>query len=396
MPSAASSHTLSPRLALLAIGIGAFGIGTTEFAPMGLLPTIAQDIGVSIPVAGQLITAYAVGVMISAPFMTLYLARFGRRRALMLTMGIYILGNLVSTFAPEYWSLMLGRLLTSLCQGAFFGFGAVTAISLVPPERRAGALAIMFMGTSIANIGGVPASTWLGDTIGWRAAFAVTVAIGVIALIALARTLPETGAAPRPNARQELKALLRPQMLITLSATVLFASAFFAVYTYIAPFLREIAGFSAGFVTLMLMLIGLGLTLGNWLGGKLADRSLERGALQAMFALAATSLALPFLCATPAGTIIGCVLWSASAFACVPALQMRAMQAAAEAPSMAAAMNIAAFNLGNAVGAAVGGAVIGLGLGVAAVPVAGALIAMLGLAALRLENTGKSAAFPRS
>ncbi|MCA0964943.1 MFS transporter [Salipiger bermudensis] len=384
--SIAPGAGLSPRLALLAIGLGAFGIGTTEFAPMGMLPAIADGIDVSIPAAGQLVTAYAVGVMVSAPFMTLYLARFGQRRALIITMAIFTLGNLVSTLAPDYWSLMAGRVLTSLCQGAFFGFGAVAATSLVPPERRASALAIMFMGTSIANIGGVPASAWMGETIGWRAAFAVTVVLGVLALIALARALPETGPQPRPDAKRELATLLRPRMLATLAATVLFAGGFFAVYTYVAPFLQEIAGATSRFVTLMLVLVGLGLTLGNWLGGELADHSLERGAAQAMSALALTSLALPFVCSTTAGTILGFLAWSTAAFACVPALQMRAMHAAAEAPSLAAAMNIAAFNLGNAVGAAVGGAVIGLGFGVGTVPVAGALLALLGCLALRLQK----------
>ncbi|MBY6091859.1 MFS transporter [Maritimibacter alkaliphilus] len=376
------TKTSSTSLALLAIGLGAFGIGTTEFAPMGLLPAIAEGIDVSIPAAGQLVTAYAVGVMISAPFMTLYLARFGQKRALLATMGIYILGNLLSALAPEYWSLMAARLITSLCQGAFFGFGAVAATSLVPPEKRASAVAIMFMGTSIANIGGVPAATWLGDAVGWRAAFAGTVVLGLIALGALALALPHGEPGQRPDVKRELSTLIRPQMLATMASTILFAGGFFTVYTYVAPILQTMAGASSAFVTVMLVLIGIGLTLGNWLGGRLADWSLDGGAGVAMLALALTSLMIPLAVTTQVGTVIGFVAWAAAAFACVPALQMRAMQAAEDAPTLAASMNIAAFNLGNAVGAGVGGLAIGAGWGYGAVPVAGAVLAFLGLAVI--------------
>ncbi|MCA0919245.1 MFS transporter [Pseudooceanicola nanhaiensis] len=383
-------HSSSTSVALLAIGLGAFGIGTTEFAPMGLLPAIAEGINVSIPAAGQLVTAYAVGVMISAPFMTLYLARFGQKKALLATMGIYILGNLLSALAPEYWSLMAGRLITSLCQGAFFGFGAVAATSLVPPEKRASAVAIMFMGTSIANIGGVPAATWLGEVVGWRWAFAGTVVLGLIALAALAIALPQGAPGQRPDVKRELATLIRPQMLATLAGTILFAGGFFTVYTYVAPILQTMAGATPAFVTVMLVLIGLGLTLGNWLGGKLADWSLDGGAGVAMLALALTSLLIPLAVMTKVGTVIGFVAWAAAAFACVPALQMRAMQAAEDAPTLAASMNIAAFNLGNAVGAGVGGLAIGAGWGYGAVPVAGAVLAGLGLAVIAGLHLGRA------
>lgn len=372
------------RMALLAIGLGAFGIGTTEFAPMGLLPAIAEGIDVSIPAAGQLVTAYAVGVMLSAPVMTLYLARFGAKRALLLTMVIYILGNLLSALAPSYWPLMVSRLITSLCQGAFFGFGAVTAVSLVPPEKRASAVAIMFMGTSIANIGGVPAATWLGEVVGWRWAFGGTVVLGVLALAALAWALPKGAPGQRPDVKRELATLFRPQMLATMASTILFAGGFFTVYTYVAPILLELAGATSGFVTLMLVLIGLGLTLGNWIGGKLADWSLDGGAGVAMIALGLTSLAIPLAVETQAGTVAGFVAWAAAAFACVPALQMRAMHAASDAPTLAASMNIAAFNLGNAVGAGVGGLALGAGWGYASVPVAGAVLAFVGFVVIWL------------
>ncbi|WP_319520637.1 MFS transporter [uncultured Martelella sp.] len=372
----------SPGLTLLAIGLGAFAIGTTEFAPMGMLPSIAAGIDVSIPAAGQLVTAYAVGVMISAPFVTLFLARFGQRRALLATMAIYIVGNLLSAIAPEYWSLMAGRIITSLCQGAFFGFGAVAATSVVAPERRASALATMFMGLSIANIGGVPASAWMGETIGWRMAFVVTVILGIIALVALALAIPQGEPGKRPDAKRELAILIRPQVLMTLASTVLFAGGFFAVYTYVTPILQNLAGASGPLVILTLMLIGMGLTFGNWVGGRLADWSLEKGAALALTALALTTLAIPLTTGSTVTVIIGFMAWAIAAFTCTPALQLRAMHAAADAPSLAASMNIAAFNFGNAVGAAVGGAVIGVGFGYAAVPVAASVIVMIGLGAL--------------
>ncbi|WP_226554307.1 MFS transporter [Celeribacter naphthalenivorans] len=372
----------SSALPLLALGLGSFGIGTTEFAPMGLLPAIAEGTGTSIPAAGQLVTAYAIGVMVSAPVMTLYMSRFDRKAALMAMMAVLILGNLISALAPGYWTLLVGRLITSMCQGAFFGIGAVVATSLVPKDRQASAVATMFMGLSIANIGGVPASAWLGAHVGWRMAFGAAVVIGLFAIAALALALPKEAPGPRPNAKAELRALLNPQMAITLIATVLFAGGFFAVYTYVAPLLHTLAGADDSFVVLVLVLIGLGLTFGNWFGGRLADWSLDKGARIAMLALALSSLLLPLLATTGPGAMIGFVLWAVTAFACVPALQIRAMQAAAAAPSLGAAFNIAAFNLGNAVGAGAGGAVIGWDLGYAAVPVAGGLIVFLGLASL--------------
>lgn len=372
----------SSALPLLALGIGAFGIGTTEFAPMGLLPAIAAGTGISIPAAGQLVTAYALGVMLSAPVMTLIMSRVDRKAALMALMGVLVLGNLISALAPGYWTLFAGRLITSLCQGAFFGIGAVVATSLVAPERRASAVATMFMGLSIANIGGVPASAWLGAHVGWRMAFGASVGIGLVAIAALALALPKEAPGPRPNARTELRALLHPRMAITLVATVTFAGGFFAVYTYVAPLLHELAGANDSFVILVLALIGLGLTFGNWFGGRLADWSIDKGARLAMLALAISSLLLPVLAISAPGAVIGFVLWAVAAFTCVPALQVRAMQAASGAPGLAASFNIAAFNLGNAVGAGVGGATIGWGLGYASVPVAGGLIVLLGLATL--------------
>lgn len=372
------------RWALLALAIGAFGIGTTEFSPMGLLPVIAKGVDVSIPTAGLLVSAYAIGVMLGAPIMTLAFSRFGKRTALMLLMAIFTIGNLMSALAPGYGTLLLARLVTSLNHGAFFGLGAVVAASVVPKDRQASAVAAMFMGLTIANIGGVPAATWIGQQIGWRMAFAGTALLGLVAIAALALALPRGEAGTRPDVARELKVLTRPAVLLAMATTVTGAGAMFALYTYVTPILTEITGASDAGVTVGLVLIGMGFTIGNWLGGRLADWSLERAMKIFFAALAAIMLALPLVLPSPVGAALGLLAWGAAAFAIVPPVQMRVMEAAAGAPALASSLNVGAFNLGNALGAALGAGVISLGLGYAAIPVAGGLLAAGGLVLMRL------------
>ena len=225
---------------LLALAIGAFGIGTTEFSPMGLLPVIARGVDVSIPAAGMLISAYAIGVMVGAPLMTLLLSHRGRRNALIFLMAIFTVGNVLSALSPDYTTLMLSRILTSLNHGAFFGLGSVVAASVVPKHKQASAVATMFMGLTIANIGGVPAATWMGEAIGWRMSFLATALLGVVSMMALFFSLPSGGAGEKPEVRKELAVLLRPQVLSALLTTVLGAGAMFTLYTYIAPVLHDL------------------------------------------------------------------------------------------------------------------------------------------------------------
>lgn len=364
---------------LLALAVGAFGIGVTEFSPMGMLPVIAEGVGVSIPSAGLLVSAYAIGVMVGAPVMTLLFSRFGKRTALMALMGIFTLGNILSALSPDYWTLLISRVVTSLNHGAFFGLGAVVAASVVAPEKRASAVASMFMGLTIANIGGVPVATWIGQQIGWRAAFAGTAVLGLLTIAALWMALPKGAPGVRPELRRELRVLARPEVVIAMLTTVMGASAMFALYTYVAPILTKVTGVSDGFVTLALVLIGLGFTIGNWLGGKVADWSLDGATAIFLAALAGIMLIAPLLISTPVGAAVTLLIWGAAAFAIVPPVQMRVMQAAHDAPGLASSINIGAFNLGNAIGAALGGAVISAGLGYAAVPVAGGLTAAAGL-----------------
>ena len=364
---------------LLALAAGAFGIGVTEFAPMGLLPVIATDLGVSIPTAGLLISAYALGVMLGAPLMTLTTGRVPRRTLLIGLAAIFTLGNLLSALSTDYSMLMIARVITSLNHGAFFGVGSIVAASLVPPNRQAGAVAAMFMGLTIANVVGVPLATWAGDVLGWRASFWGIAGIGVLVMTALRLTLPNLPAPTGGNMGAELRVLGRGPVLAALALTVIGSSAMFTVFTYIAPILREQTQASLGFVTAMLVTYGLGLTVGNWLGGKFADKSVDRTLIVTLASLSILLIAFAFAMPFAAPTVILVFLWGVASFALVPPLQVRVMAAASDAPNLASSMNIGAFNLGNAIGAAVGGAVIAGGLGYPAVALAGALAATLGL-----------------
>ena len=364
---------------LLALAAGAFGIGVTEFAPMGLLPVIATDLGVTIPTAGLLISAYALGVMLGAPLMTLTTGRVPRRALLIGLVAIFTIGNLLSAVADSYGLLLAARVVTSLNHGAFFGVGSIVAAGLVPPNRQAGAVAAMFMGLTIANVVGVPLATWAGDVLGWRASFWGIAAIGVLVMAALRLTLPQLPAPAGGDMAAELRVLGRGPVLAALALTVIGSSAMFTVFTYIAPILREQTHASLGFVTAMLVTYGLGLTVGNWLGGKFADKSVDRTLIVTLAALSALliafAVAMPF--AVPTSILV--FLWGIASFALVPPLQVRVMTAASDAPNLASSMNIGAFNLGNAIGAAVGGLVIAGGLGYPAVSLAGAVAAGLGL-----------------
>ena len=379
---------------LLALAAGAFGIGVTEFAPMGLLPIIATDLGVSIPTAGLLISAYALGVVIGAPLMTLTTGRVPRRTLLIGLAAIFTLGNLLSAVATDYWTLFAARIITSLNHGAFFGVGSIVAAGLVAPNRQAGAVASMFMGLTIANVVGVPLAAWAGDALGWRASFWGIAAIGLMVMAALRFTLPKTPAPEGADALAELKVLGRGPVLSALALTVIGASAMFTVFTYIAPILQEVTRASLGFVTAMLVTYGLGLTLGNWLGGKFADKSVDRTLIVTLSALSTLLVAYAFVMPFAAPSAVLIFFWGVASFALVPPLQVRVMAAAADAPNLASAMNIGAFNLGNAIGAALGGAVIAGGLGYPAVSLAGAAASASGLALLLWLNWSERRARP--
>lgn len=378
-----SSEKLKPPMkfnpGLLALAVGAFGIGVTEFAPMGLLPVIAEDLGVSIPAAGLLISAYALGVMLGAPLMTLTSGRVPRRTLLIALAGIFTLGNLLAALSDSYSTLLAARVITSLNHGAFFGVGSIVAAGLVPAERKASAVAAMFMGLTIATVVGVPIATWAGEHLGWRATFWGISGLGVATMAALRLTLPNLPAPVDSNAMAELRVLGRPQVLSALGLTVVGSSAMFTVFTYIVPILRDATQGSLGFITAMLVNYGLGLTAGNWVGGKFADRSVDRTLIITLACLTALLMLFAWLMPYPMPTALLIFLWGVASFAIVPPLQIRVMAAAADAPNLASSVNIGAFNLGNAIGAALGGGVIAAGLGYPAVALAGAAASVLGL-----------------
>ncbi|MGH8409435.1 MAG: MFS transporter, partial [Pseudomonas sp.] len=300
---------------LVALSIGAFGIGVTEFAPMGMLPGIAADLGVSIPAAGLLVSAYAMGVLIGAPIMTLATARVARRYLLVGLMAIFTLGNLLSALATDYQTLMVARLVTSLNHGAFFGIGSIVAASVVAPDKRAGAVAAMFLGLTLATIGGVPLATWFGENFGWRTAFWGISGLGAFVMVALWWALPNTPAPKGGSLMAEIRVLGRGPVLAALALTVVGSSAMFTVFTYIAPILRDVTHASTNFVTAMLVLFGIGLTLGNVWGGKSADRSVDRTLITSLVVLIAVLLAFSVLMQWPLPAALSILLWGAASFA---------------------------------------------------------------------------------
>ncbi|MFI0963671.1 MFS transporter [Streptomyces sp. NPDC021080] len=368
-------------LALLALAVGAFGIGTTEFAMMGLLPDVAGDLGMSIPSAGHLVSAYALGVVVGAPLLAAATARMSRRTVLIALMGLFVAGNALSALAPDQNWLLAARFLSGLPHGAFFGVGAVVATGLVAPERKARSVSLMFLGLTVANIAGVPAATLVGQHLGWRATFLGVSAIGVAAVAALFLLIPRTPAhTPGGGLRGELAALRPLPVWLALGTTVAGFAALFSAYSYIAPMLTDAAGYTEGSVTPLLALFGVGATAGNLLGGRLADQAMRRTLFGGLASLVAVLAAFPVLMRTEWSAALAVVLLGTAAFVTGSPLQLMVMEKAAAAPSLASSANQAAFNLANAGGAWIGGLALAAGFGATAPATAGAGLAVLGIA----------------
>jgi DHA1 family inner membrane transport protein len=368
-------------LALLALAVGAFGIGTTEFVMMGLLPDVADDLHISIPSAGHLVSAYALGVVIGAPLLAAATARMSRRKVLIALMGLFVAGNALSAFAPDYHWLLAARFVSGLPHGAFFGVGAVVATNLVAPERKARSVSLMFLGLTVANIAGVPVATFIGQHFGWRATFLGVSAIGLAAIASLASLIPRDHThAPTGGLRGELAALRSLPVWLALGTTVAGFGALFSAYSYITPMLTDSAGYADSSVTLLLALFGVGATAGNLVGGRLADHSL-RGTLFGGLASLVTVLALfPVLMSAQWSAAVAVTLLGTAAFITGSPLQLMVMEKASAAPSLASSANQAAFNLANAGGAWIGGVALAAGFGATSPALAGALLAVLGLA----------------
>ncbi|KRA52153.1 arabinose transporter permease [Pseudoxanthomonas sp. Root65] len=367
----------APRmpLGLYALTAGAFGIGTTEFVIMGLLMQIAADLQVSIAAAGLLISGYALGVFVGAPLLTAATSRMPRKAVLVALMIVFTLGNLACALAPNYELLMVARVITSLAHGTFFGVGAVVATGMVSEDRKASAISIMFTGLTMATLLGVPAGAWLGLQFGWRATFWAVTAIGVLATLIIATLVPADRSAPAAlSFRDELRVVTRPQVLLGLLMTVLGFGGMFTVYTYIQPLLTQVTGFADAAVSPILLVFGVGMIVGNLLGGRFADRRLAPALLGTLALLALVMGAMTFVLHSRWAMIAFTGLLGAAAFATVSPLQLWVLQKASGAQSLASSLNIGAFNLGNALGAWLGGVVISQGLGLSALPWVAALV----------------------
>ncbi|MEX3983472.1 MFS transporter [Paraburkholderia sp. EG287A] len=367
-------------LPLLALAVAAFGIGTTEFVIMGLLPDVARDLSVSIPAAGMLVSAYALGVTIGAPIVAIAIANVPRKQALMRLIGIFIVGNLLCALAPNYSILMAARIVTAFCHGAFFGIGSVVAAGLVAPNRRAQAIALMFTGLTLANVLGVPLGTALGQIAGWRTTFWAVTAIGILAAAALQVCLPAKIEMQKASLVHEFGVLKNPQVLMVLGMSVLASASLFAVFTYITPILEDVTGFSPHEVTFVLLLFGLGLTVGSTLGGKLADWKLMRSLLTFLAMIAVVLAAFSLTMHDPIAAMATIFVWGILAFAIVPPLQILIVNRASDAPNLASTLNQGAFNLGNAGGAWIGGVAISAGAPLTALPWVGVATAFAALA----------------
>ncbi|MCD9143741.1 MFS transporter [Streptomyces albireticuli] len=366
-------------LALLALAIGAFGIGTTEFVTSGLLPEVADEFGVSIPTAGLLTTGYALGVVVGAPILAIVGSRVPRKRMLMALMGLFVAGNALSALAPAFGVMLAGRIVASLAHGAFFGIGAIVAAGLVAPQKKAGAIAMMFTGLTVANVVGVPMGTLVGQNLGWRVTFFIIAGLGVLAILGIAALVPEQPRPERTRISGELATLRNPQVILAMAMTVLGFGGVFTMSTYITPMMTEVTGYAPGSVTWLLVLFGAGMVVGNLVGGRYADRALMPLLYVSLSALALVLALLPLAAHNKVTAAVAIPLIGAFGFASVPPLQKRVLDQTADAPTLASAVNIGAFNLGNAIAAWLGGVVISAGFGYTAPNWVGALMAAAAL-----------------
>jgi DHA1 family inner membrane transport protein len=367
-------------LPLVALFVAAFGIGTTEFVIMGLLPEVAGDLGVDIPAAGLLITGYALGVVVGGPILALATGRLARKTALLVLMGVFLIGNFLCAVAPSYGLLMAARIVAGFCHGAFFGIGAVVASDLVPAGKRASAVAAMFAGLTVANILGVPGGTAFGQAFGWRSSFLVVVAIGLAATAAIVILVPRQARPEGGRLFSELRVLAKGQVLLGMAMSGLMSASLFAVYTYIAPILREVTGIGASATTWVLLVFGVGTTVGVLTGGRLADWKLMPSVIGIFAALILIFVVFHFTSVAVVPAVITILVWGAINFASGAPLQVKVVNAAIEAPNLASTLNQSAFNLGNAIGAWLGAEALQAGVGYQDLPWLGACLAGLALA----------------
>ncbi|EJK2113982.1 MFS transporter [Vibrio navarrensis] len=378
-------------LALLALTLSAFAIGTTEFVIVGLIPTMAADLAVSIPSAGFLVSLYALGVAIGAPVLTALSGKWNRKYVLLAVMSLFVIGNLLAWQAPGYNTLILARILTGLAHGVFFSIGSTIATGLVPREKAASAIALMFTGLTVALVTGVPLGTYIGQTFGWQATFLIVALLGLIALIGSAFLVPNNLKQPAAaKFSPQLRVLTQPRLLLVYAITALGYGGTFTAFTFLAPILQQEAGFSASAISIIMLVYGVSVAIGNLWGGKMADKMGPVKALTIIFTgLAAILVVFNFTAVQPMAAVATILLWGAFAFGNVPGLQVYvvklAEQYAPDAVDVASGLNIAAFNVGIALGSW-GGGVIVAKAGLMHTPWVGALIVLLALALTRLSG----------
>ncbi|MFP5370862.1 MAG: MFS transporter [Actinomycetes bacterium] len=372
-------------IAVVALAVGGFAIGTTEFVTMGVLPDIATGVGVDIPAAGHVISAYALGVMVGAPTIAALSARLPRRALLVGLMSAFLLGNGLSALAPGYGTLLLARFVSGLPHGAYFGVASLVAASLVPAHMRGRAVSSVMLGLAVAMLTGVPAATWLGQQFGWRSAYWAVVVLAALTIAAVLAVVPSTPGRREATVRAELGALRRPQVLLTLLVGVVGFAGMFALYSYIAPVVTDVAGLSRGSVPVVLLVYGAGGVIGTVLAGRLADFSLFRSLVGSIVVLGLLLVGVAVTSPYPPALVVGVFLVSVAASVLAICLQLRLMETAGEAQMLGAALNHSALNLANALGAWLGGLVIAAGLGYRAPSLVGAGMAALGLVPLTVS-----------
>ncbi|MCB1812590.1 MAG: MFS transporter [Candidatus Competibacteraceae bacterium] len=378
-------------LALWALTLSAYAIGTTEFVIVGLVPTIARDLGVTLPSAGLLVSLYALGVAIGAPVLTALTGRWNRKTVLLGLMALFIAGNMLAWLAPSYAFLITARVLTGLAHGVFFSIGSTIATNLVSKDKEASAIAIMFTGLTVALVTGVPLGTWIGQEFGWRATFLIVALLGLLALIGSALLVPGNlrQAAPA-RISEQFKVLTQPRLLLVYAMTAVGYGGTFVAFTYLAPILEQVSGFAPSSIGLIMLVYGVSVAVGNIWGGKLADRMGPIKALHIIFtALALVLLAFTFTAGNPISAVLTVLIWGAFAFGNVPGLQVYVVQLAEKytpnAVDIAAGLNIAAFNVGIAIGSVMGGVIVEK-MTLMDTPWIAAIIVVLALALTRLSG----------
>ena len=381
------------RKSILALTISAFGIGTSEYVVMGLLPDLARSFNISIPKAGVIVSAYALSVTFGSPLLALALSKQERKRSLVILMSVFILGNVCCALSSSFFLMLAARIVTALCHGAFFGTGSILAANIVPREKRAQAITTMFSGLTLANVLGVPAGTALGHAFGWRSTFLALIPIGLIAMIGLLIWVPRQASEP-VHLRHEFHTLLNPKVFLVLVLSTLSSVSLFTVFTYIAPILSAVTHLPSGRIAWFLVLFGVGITVGVLVGGRLGDWRQMTTVVGGYILVALILLLMPF--AMPYALAMGsCVLvWGMFHFGASAPLQARIVEKARRAPNLASTLNQGAFNLGNALGASLGGIVLAAGFSYRVLPLVSALVAsiVIGLAAfaIRLDSTRAS------